>query len=140
MLMRFTTVHAFCGFCGTFFSRLAANYGTLRWNLGIEKSFLFYEMNHFFKEEGFLRSEEHTSELQSRSDLVCRLLLEKKKRFRRKAGLPHRSLPRQGHRAEPSRPALWQRHFRASLEPQLRRSRANHSLGNARRRASPRFL
>src|SRR2546428_5729349 len=27
------------------------------------------------------RSEEHTSELQSRSDLVCRLLLEKKKVF-----------------------------------------------------------
>src|SRR5699024_3299200 len=27
----------------------------------------------------FLRSEEHTSELQSRFDLVCRLLLEKKK-------------------------------------------------------------
>src|SRR2546421_2214833 len=27
-----------------------------------------------------VRSEEHTSELQSRSDLVCRLLLEKKKR------------------------------------------------------------
>src|SRR2546421_9242080 len=27
----------------------------------------------------FARSEEHTSELQSRSDLVCRLLLEKKK-------------------------------------------------------------
>ena len=26
------------------------------------------------------RSEEHTSELQSRSDLVCRLLLEKKKK------------------------------------------------------------
>src|SRR2546421_8842114 len=29
---------------------------------------------------GFERSEEHTSELQSRSDLVCRLLLEKKKK------------------------------------------------------------
>src|SRR5438034_4543742 len=29
---------------------------------------------------GPLRSEEHTSELQSHSDLVCRLLLEKKKR------------------------------------------------------------
>src|SRR5206468_5002924 len=29
------------------------------------------------------RSEEHTSELQSRSDLVCRLLLEKKKNFSR---------------------------------------------------------
>src|SRR2546428_7107126 len=28
------------------------------------------------------RSEEHTSELQSRSDLVCRLLLEKKKKQR----------------------------------------------------------
>jgi len=28
----------------------------------------------------FMRSEEHTSELQSRSDLVCRLLLEKKKK------------------------------------------------------------
>src|SRR2546422_6609214 len=32
------------------------------------------------------RSEEHTSELQSRLHLVCRLLLEKKK----KRGLPHR--------------------------------------------------
>src|SRR5260221_8835521 len=29
------------------------------------------------------RSEEHTSELQSHSDLVCRLLLEKKKTIRR---------------------------------------------------------
>src|SRR5690349_23187009 len=30
------------------------------------------------------RSEEHTSELQSRRDLVCRLLLEKKKKQKRK--------------------------------------------------------
>src|SRR5436309_4765642 len=30
----------------------------------------------------FLRSEEHTSELQSRENLVCRLLLEKKKHLR----------------------------------------------------------
>src|SRR5260221_10852822 len=29
--------------------------------------------------EAFARSEEHTSELQSHSDIVCRLLLEKKK-------------------------------------------------------------
>src|SRR5947207_11660058 len=29
---------------------------------------------------GLIRSEEHTSELQSHSDVVCRLLLEKKKR------------------------------------------------------------
>src|SRR5690349_21930724 len=33
-----------------------------------------------------LRSEEHTSELQSRRDLVCRLLLEKKKRNRDQHG------------------------------------------------------
>src|SRR2546430_10125486 len=31
-----------------------------------------------------LRSEEHTSELQSQSNLVCRLLLEKKKTHRRR--------------------------------------------------------
>src|SRR5437868_13245099 len=31
--------------------------------------------------DGGLRSEEHTSELQSRFDLVCRLLLEKKKKI-----------------------------------------------------------
>src|SRR2546427_7012918 len=31
------------------------------------------------------RSEEHTSELQSQSNLVCRLLLEKKKKNKRKA-------------------------------------------------------
>src|SRR5438067_5662815 len=30
------------------------------------------------------RSEEHTSELQSRFDLVCRLLLEKKKKIKKK--------------------------------------------------------
>src|SRR2546428_3259825 len=34
------------------------------------------------------RSEEHTSELQSRSDLVCRLLLEKKKNKTRTSELP----------------------------------------------------
>src|SRR5437588_7039637 len=39
-----------------------------------------YHMAHFPGEEAFSkRSEEHTSELQSHSDLVCRLLLEKKK-------------------------------------------------------------
>src|SRR5438034_6979591 len=32
------------------------------------------------------RSEEHTSELQSHSDLVCRLLLEKKKKQRNEEG------------------------------------------------------
>src|SRR2546421_4571432 len=38
------------------------------------------------------RSEEHTSELQSRSDLVCRLLLEKKKKE-----LDMRAADRPGH-------------------------------------------
>src|SRR2546427_8755097 len=32
-----------------------------------------------FLEKDYFRSEEHTSELQSQSNLVCRLLLEKKK-------------------------------------------------------------
>src|SRR2546428_9350381 len=35
------------------------------------------------------RSEEHTSELQSRSDLVCRLLLEKKKKMQRNVLMPY---------------------------------------------------
>src|SRR2546428_2851324 len=35
----------------------------------------------FDRDLAHLRSEEHTSELQSRSDLVCRLLLEKKKKI-----------------------------------------------------------
>src|SRR2546427_6159232 len=33
-----------------------------------------------FAEQAAVRSEEHTSELQSQSNLVCRLLLEKKKK------------------------------------------------------------
>src|SRR5699024_11121903 len=39
-----------------------------------------YIGQYIVKMEGIDRSEEHTSELQSRFDLVCRLLLEKKKR------------------------------------------------------------
>src|SRR5690349_22467917 len=41
-----------------------------------------FGMTHFVnaKDAGKDRSEEHTSELQSRRDLVCRLLLEKKKK------------------------------------------------------------
>src|SRR5437588_7600750 len=53
------------------------------------------------------RSEEHTSELQSHSDLVCRLLLEKKKRY-----------PRSSHSAG-ARPGLWHRH-RQHLPDQAR--------------------
>ena len=42
-----------------------------------EKAFIKEEV---FGQEIFVRSEEHTSELQSRQYLVCRLLLEKKKK------------------------------------------------------------
>src|SRR5690625_6983143 len=42
--------------------------------------------------EIILRSEEHTSELQSRGHLVCRLLLEKKKNF---VSVPHDHKPLQ---------------------------------------------
>src|SRR5206468_4996236 len=38
------------------------------------------------------RSEEHTSELQSRSDLVCRLLLEKKKKNKNKTNINNISI------------------------------------------------
>src|SRR5690554_7178005 len=38
-----------------------------------------------------LRSEEHTSELQSRPHLVCRLLLEKKKKNITKQSLPNKT-------------------------------------------------
>src|SRR2546430_5685884 len=40
------------------------------------------------------RSEEHTSELQSQSNLVCRLLLEKKKKLDYKINLQHTSTTR----------------------------------------------
>src|SRR2546421_81492 len=46
------------------------------------------------------RSEEHTSELQSRSDLVCRLLLEKKKTTRMESDAQCRECPPQVHRTE----------------------------------------
>src|SRR5205085_8792719 len=55
------------------------------------------------------RSEEHTSELQSQSNLVCRLLLEKQKCFRSSPLLPLSSPPRKPRRSFPptrdSRPA-----------------------------------
>src|SRR2546427_5619539 len=38
-----------------------------------------------------LRSEEHTSELQSQSNLVCRLLLEKKKKTKYKSAPTHKT-------------------------------------------------
>src|SRR5438034_5388915 len=51
------------------------------------------------REATIKRSEEHTSELQSHSDLVCRLLLEKKKK--------KRSTRRKNRSNVTERPGLW---------------------------------
>src|SRR6266478_9065409 len=42
-------------------------------------------------EPGISRSEEHTSELQSQSNLVCRLLLEKKKKNEKKSSTSNKN-------------------------------------------------
>src|SRR2546422_4644369 len=47
---------------------------------GADDQFLINPYGMFFDEITASRSEEHTSELQSRLHLVCRLLLEKKKK------------------------------------------------------------
>src|SRR2546426_3412409 len=47
-----------------------------------------------FLSHSWRRSEEHTSELQSPCNLVCRLLLEKKKKHKKRQSLPHHQLPR----------------------------------------------
>src|SRR2546430_10765203 len=54
---------------------------------------LLVELDGFDVKGGVIRSEEHTSELQSQSNLVCRLLLEKKKI---QSGAVRRLLPRRG--------------------------------------------
>src|SRR2546427_3716362 len=45
-----------------------------------QKAWITHLGQHAHQLVGRLRSEEHTSELQSQSNLVCRLLLEKKKK------------------------------------------------------------
>src|SRR6266705_94305 len=66
---------------------------------GAEASFRkVYELDRTFGEThgGLARSEEHTSELQSPYDLVCRLLLEKKKNIQRGGGDSERKNVRHG--------------------------------------------
>src|SRR2546422_7818004 len=46
---------------------------------------------------GWTRSEEHTSELQSRLHLVCRLLLEKKKKYQQHEPQDQHDLPQGPH-------------------------------------------
>src|SRR6266496_3912455 len=55
------------------------------------------------------RSEEHTSELQSRRDLVCRLLLEKKKekKISEPGSRPRKSLQQNDHVGIPPRSRVW---------------------------------
>src|SRR5688572_31607965 len=50
------------------------------WDDSIDACFLQFGQSHFEVRDDQVRSEEHTSELQSQSNLVCRLLLEKKKK------------------------------------------------------------
>src|SRR5688572_31625088 len=49
----------------------------------IESGVLWDRKKYFAEGKHFKRSEEHTSELQSQSNLVCRLLLEKKNKKNR---------------------------------------------------------
>src|SRR5690349_22936140 len=53
----------------------------------------WYHVGSKNEKPGKTRSEEHTSELQSRRDLVCRLLLEKKKKNITPIKLQHHSPP-----------------------------------------------
>src|SRR3712207_7311338 len=54
---------------------------TTRWHVTLEQGWTkFTDTQRLFTSDRNLRSEEHTSELQSRQYLVCRLLLEKKKK------------------------------------------------------------
>src|SRR2546428_8323721 len=57
----------------------------------------------WLRRAGGARSEEHTSELQSRSDLVCRLLLEKKKKTSGPARSSSRGATRRGDRCRAPR-------------------------------------
>src|SRR5690625_6826101 len=50
-----------------------------RYNDDADPNRFYYRSDHYNFAKNDVRSEEHTSELQSRGHLVCRLLLEKKK-------------------------------------------------------------
>src|SRR5699024_7213176 len=60
-----------------YFVNIIISHGFIRFFKGFHRNGKRLE-NRF--PSGFIRSEEHTSELQSRFDLVCRLLLEKKQK------------------------------------------------------------
>src|SRR2546422_7893302 len=66
-------------------NRLLSQFG---WKLGqnVTLQGTIFPGDWTFTIDGVYRSEEHTSELQSRLHLVCRLLLEKKKKTEKKEG------------------------------------------------------
>src|SRR3989475_13317071 len=76
-------VAALCNSCHPFYARLGGGYTAEGW-----RTVMRMMANHGVNMPAdqvatiteYLRSEEHTSELQSQSNLVCRLLLEKKKK------------------------------------------------------------
>src|SRR5205807_3541927 len=55
-----------------YLSETTSEFWSRRWHLSLTS---------WFRDYVYIRSEEHTSELQSPCNLVCRLLLEKKKKF-----------------------------------------------------------
>src|SRR5690606_41311570 len=77
---------------------------------GVGQAVLLHGEGHVLRQAGAreARSEEHTSELQSRENLVCRLLLEKKKQGTEATVLLHAAheLPRDGIRLEPVEPGI----------------------------------
>ena len=84
------TVEVISVYCIPSISRTAVHYRPLEGCVFNSPSLDFTDTL-MFKFGEFLRyrSEEHTSELQSRSDLVCRLLLEKKKTKKKKKNSVH---------------------------------------------------
>src|SRR5690606_40083266 len=79
-----------------------------------------------------LRSEEHTSELQSRENLVCRLLLEKKKKHKTRRDLPQHRL---GAAGEALALAQLDRHRRRAAEADPRLVGREAGVGVAQLRA-----
>src|SRR2546430_4465251 len=80
-----------CSFCGKSHAevrKLIAGPGVYICDscINVCKSILDKELNEDARRQSSnIRSEEHTSELQSQSNLVCRLLLEKKKKKKSRA-------------------------------------------------------